>query len=421
LDQRAIFIHSLFRTGSTYIYNKFRQQGNCYCYYEPFHESLLNLKNHQQTIDENLQKMMHHPAMNQDYFHEYESFLDPKTSSVPFFRKSFTADEFCYNEANPPLKKYIDFLILQSSGKIPVFQFNRSALRTGWFKSNYPKAINIYLLRHPRDNWMSHITLEKGENPYFAGMSLLIASLNKDASYFKPLAEILPLIDFKWEDFKNQIRFYINLIPVYTDVEQYLIFYFIWLNAMIENVLHADIIINMNRLSENTTYQTDLNNLFKQFNIPEIDFRDAHLPVYKDFPLSVQSMDSVEDRVQRIVFRNIDGNKIKTFLDGLSVEEENYFKINKENLSNPSGLQRISNADKEERYLNIIQMLAKEHAVELKSIDEHLNQKDTYIDSLNVALNRSQTYAQSMEIELGLIRTTKVYKYLIGPFLHKST
>jgi hypothetical protein len=38
---RPIFIHAIWRTGSTYIWKKFREQGRYRSYFEPLHELLL--------------------------------------------------------------------------------------------------------------------------------------------------------------------------------------------------------------------------------------------------------------------------------------------------------------------------------------------------------------------------------------------
>ena len=154
-NKNPIFIHSLFRTGSTYLYSLFRSNKNNHCYYEPFHETLYNYpkskafaKNKQDTY-----KSMGHPEDTKDYFFEYP--YNENGYGVPLFQKSFSYDTFCPNkDKNDDLKKYIENLINYAKGR-PVFQFCRSGLRTEWLKKEFD-SVNIYLVRDPHDQWMSY-------------------------------------------------------------------------------------------------------------------------------------------------------------------------------------------------------------------------------------------------------------------------
>ena len=130
-EKITIFIHSLFRTGSTYTWNKFRGNPRYHCYYEPLHQILaqVNKENIEETFRRDYQ-LVHHPQLSRYYLYEYRHLLEDQHMGVPYFKKSFSFDEFCYKEEeNPDLKKYIDFLVAGAGEKIPVLQFNRSALR----------------------------------------------------------------------------------------------------------------------------------------------------------------------------------------------------------------------------------------------------------------------------------------------------
>ena len=107
-----IFIHSLFRTGSTYVWNKFRQNKHYYCY-------------------STATARVRHPRITKNHLAEYEKLLQPNHRGIPFFKKSFSFDDYCNNDPNPDLKRYIDYLIsgAAAEGKTPVLQFNRTAFR----------------------------------------------------------------------------------------------------------------------------------------------------------------------------------------------------------------------------------------------------------------------------------------------------
>ena len=42
-SEDPIFIHAWWRSGSTYIWSKLRENKSCRCYYEPLHEKIADL------------------------------------------------------------------------------------------------------------------------------------------------------------------------------------------------------------------------------------------------------------------------------------------------------------------------------------------------------------------------------------------
>ena len=70
MNMAPVFIHSLFRTGSTYIWLKFRNNEQYYCYYEPFHEVLSILtRDVSNLLNEDLARdVLGHPAIKKRYF-----------------------------------------------------------------------------------------------------------------------------------------------------------------------------------------------------------------------------------------------------------------------------------------------------------------------------------------------------------------
>ena len=43
-DKSPILLHGQFRCGSTYVFNKLRSHREFYCYYEPLHHELVDLR-----------------------------------------------------------------------------------------------------------------------------------------------------------------------------------------------------------------------------------------------------------------------------------------------------------------------------------------------------------------------------------------
>jgi len=330
-EKKNIFIHSLFRTGSTYIWNKFRENPGYYCYYEPFHQVLaeINPKNIEHALTKNY-RQVGHPLLSRYYLYEYAPLLENGRNGVPFFKKSFSFDGFCHNEENPDLKQYIDHLIKNAGEKIPLFQFNRSALRVKWFKENYPGSLNIYLVRNPRDQWQSYIDLYKKNNYItFFVMDLLIAGINHEKEYFQPLAKYLPLINYNNDHQKKEEDFYRIILDSYSEEERYLIFYYTWLRSLVENVLHADLVVNINLLSQKQSYRTSLKKLLLAHGIHGIEFEDAKIKEYPSYSLAKPGIKKIQETARKIIVQALNEDQINLFFQKISEEDRKYLLFTK--------------------------------------------------------------------------------------------
>ena len=84
-----IFIHSLFRSGSTYIFNVFRDsEAGYWCYQEPLNEHLLFASDAPEKlleIDKQTASHLRHPVLKKPYFDE---FFPSLKKLVTYFVKS---------------------------------------------------------------------------------------------------------------------------------------------------------------------------------------------------------------------------------------------------------------------------------------------------------------------------------------------
>lgn len=144
-----IFFSSRFRSGSTMLWNIFRNIEGTTVIYEPLHELL--------------QSFIHKPVTPQkehyfveSYFNEYETLTD----ALALHQRTFASDRL-YLQSDEPhsdLKKYIDALIQAiPDQKLGIFKFNRIDFRLEWIKKNYPSIPLLHLSRNPRDQWYSSI------------------------------------------------------------------------------------------------------------------------------------------------------------------------------------------------------------------------------------------------------------------------
>ena len=314
-----IFIHSLFRTGSTYIWNKFRQFSQFYCCYEPFHQEMAQLELPANRAflwgyDKKSTQTMRHPDLDRDYLEEYKRLLQPGVKGVPFFKKSFSFDDFCNSadDENPDQKRYLDNLLKAAGEKTPLFQFNRSAFRVSWFKKNYPHCLHIYLFRNPEHQFQSYMDMYKqnGVNSFLA-MDLITAGVNRNNLIFRLLDSCVPVFEYHSPVFDRERLIYSQLLPAYSTAEKYLIFYFIWFRAWTENVLHGDMLLSIDELSKSASYREMVQGFFRSRDICSIDFSDADIREYKTPVLDRQEMKEIEIKAQSLILDTYTAEQIE--------------------------------------------------------------------------------------------------------------
>jgi hypothetical protein len=299
-EKNFIFLHSLFRTGSTYIWSKFRKQKYITCYYEPLNEQLLE---EERAFEYKTAESLKHPFVEQNYFLEYSN----KAKCTRIMKSKLVIDEFAHVNSGRRLKKYIDCLAKSTESQYIIFQFNRTALRVGWFKQIYQNnTTNIYLYRNHRDQWKSIFEQFRKGNPYFLIISLMIVSRNLWHNYIKPidsLVHIPRLAGIKGKTEKEKFGLIYNWFYEYIHYlaieEHYLIYYYLWLICLQYNNKIADICIDMTKLNKESSYREDIRGLIRSETELDVDFSDIDLPEYDNYGIEIKSMQCIEREVER--------------------------------------------------------------------------------------------------------------------------
>ena len=141
----------MWRTGSTFIWNKFRQIKRFRAYSEPLHEALAGSRTElSQAWSLEINRRLRHPDTDEFYFLEYPFRAE---GGVHLFQVDFSYQRYILeeNEAYPSLELYINNLLCfaRTHRQQPVLQFNRGLLRTGWLAKHFP-SVTILILRDPR-------------------------------------------------------------------------------------------------------------------------------------------------------------------------------------------------------------------------------------------------------------------------------
>ncbi|MHB1642861.1 MAG: DUF4214 domain-containing protein [Acidithiobacillus sp.] len=268
-----IFIHSLFRTGSTWIFDRFRraQDQNYWCYQEPFHEMLIHLKDQPELvlgIHGDMSTSLRHPALDKPYFYEFYAIREHIGDS---FQKCISFDSF-FDTANcASFDEYVGKLIRYAPGR-PVLQCCRSFGRVKHIRQHHG-GMHIYLWRNPWDQWWSYQI-----NDYFDTASLAIISAHNAPNVIALLREELGFPQVREASFSDEYKRLLQ-IPVSAQ-NRYLIFYTLWLYSFIENRSLADCEINVDSLSNDPAALAKTKKRLEELNVTDIDLSSCNIPQF---------------------------------------------------------------------------------------------------------------------------------------------
>ena len=149
LGRKPVFLTARFRSGSTLLWNLFRQLPEAHAYYEPLHEQLI------EWLRLDISPQPRHYFVD-SYFKEFRGagrLGEFHRTEFGVYRLHLEADD-----AYPTLRNYLDYLVsYPSPEKVVVLKENRIDFRLPWIKSNFPQVPLIHLYRSARDQWISTI------------------------------------------------------------------------------------------------------------------------------------------------------------------------------------------------------------------------------------------------------------------------
>lgn len=152
LGDGLVFVTSRFRSGSTLLWNIFRQSGSFTAFYEPFNERRwFDEQSRGGGVDQT------HRGVD-DYWAEYNGLQGLNE----LYNEDWIRHRLLMGERHfePKMKSYIESLVASAKDR-PVLQFNRIDFRLGWIKAHFPNSKLLHLYRHPRDQWCSFLTDKK--------------------------------------------------------------------------------------------------------------------------------------------------------------------------------------------------------------------------------------------------------------------
>lgn len=273
MTKRPIFIHSMFRAGSTYLFQAFRRAANpaYWCYQEPLHELFNDFPKNPSVYIELTSKqnyLLRHPLLDKPYLAEYIP-LAEKIGTT--YRQTFPYGDYFVSQESPveDLRQYLAMLSEESPAR-PVIQCCRTTARLLPLRKCFP-ATHIFLWRNPWDQWWSYKVV-----PYFDTANLMILASPSAPPVMRKLRMQLG-IDATPDCLSTQEAFTQSGERLLSSADSYRVFYALWLVALQQGFAHADFQISIDALSTSESYRHNALARFQQHGINNIDFSDCKI------------------------------------------------------------------------------------------------------------------------------------------------
>ncbi len=276
-----ISVHSGWRTGSTYIWSKFRELPECMTFYEPFHEVLASLTEATLPVWHPGQWDSGHPELAQPYFAEYRPLM---ASGVHGFHPDFTARNYFVTDAARlgDQAAYLDSLqqLSRRQHKRPVFNFCRSLGRMAWLCRTVP-GTHVLLVRNPCDQWLSGYQQTQKGNPYFEVMPYLLLGHAATHPVLGGVAEHWGIPRSAEEgSFADTYQQYEAVVGLRPATHSFGVFLDWYLYTFLAALPFVDIVLDMDRLARVPAYRQAASTAFADTLHVTLSWDDARLTQY---------------------------------------------------------------------------------------------------------------------------------------------
>lgn len=386
MKKNVLFIHSFFRSGSTYIFHAFRRSENeYYCYQEPLNEFVVKAVSQPKKLLElegsgEMQRLLRHPEIGRPYFAElYDTINNWKSLITP----EITYDDYFGLSESHKINAYFNALIDASKRNNIVIQECRTGARIKPIKDTLG-GNHITLWRNPWDQWWSSKSVE-----YFEIIPQVIASANDIPPIVKRVCDEYSIAILLGHSFEQQVRHF-QQRWIKPD-GSYALFFTLWCLNMLEGFKQADMLLSIDALSTSQTYRNSIAKQFTKMGFPDLDFSDCRIPQ------SFYTMTDVN------FFRPIE-EKIYTFLSEAGIDEMDILTLRNICQDNTRVLKDIKSLSVVERkYLKTVETLRSIVLVSQQSREREGVNSNTHISILNtqlIELKNDQEQSTKLKAEI---------------------
>ena len=282
VSDNPIFVHAWWRSGSTYVWSKLRENDSCLCYYEPLHErnAELDLAAVQAAPSLKLSQALRHPVPNKHYFDEYAELLRSRNLS---YTPDLAYDRYLLQPAQKDerLRNYLDGLIssARAASRRPILCFCRSQMRSAWMKQNFG-GIHLAQIRNPADQWTSFKV-----DSYFVSQLIIIALRLRDL-HPGAFAHIQPFESFAQQvssrsSLPSEIFVQYVIEPFVSQRDCLDIFLIIWIASTLQAIGCCDFLLDIDLLSTELECRNTATRWFDLIGC-YVDFSDCSSPICGD-------------------------------------------------------------------------------------------------------------------------------------------
>jgi hypothetical protein len=266
-----VFIHSSWRTSSTWAWLKFRQLPETISYYEPFHGLLAKrTRAEAQSIDYRSWDSNHPPG--DPYGLEYLPLIRDR-GGVPFSELAMAFEWFIplggiRGQLRDSERKYLGFLIRYAElyGKSPVFGDTRTLGRL-WAIKNEFGGYHIFLYRNLWQQWSSYLHYKRSDNFYFYDAMAWVLGSNGDPYFTYAVDSVTRRARGTADSLSASLR----CAP---DNEVFGLFMSLHLYLYLHADLCADLTMDVTRMARDDSYRGDIERDIKARTGLPVSFSD---------------------------------------------------------------------------------------------------------------------------------------------------
>ena len=320
---RPIFLHGLWRSGSTYVWSRFRAADGTLCYYEPLHDGLRRLTNERIRRDtpENI-RGNGHPDLAEPYFAEFAPLVGGR--GVRGYQRRFAYSRFAppRDEQDRALEAYVRGLVDHARGRdrSAVLGFNRTGLRVAWLRDRFD-ACNIHIDRDPIDVFSSYLSQLQGGNHYYFVKWMQIIAGNPGYPPFAAARSEFRRAGLAQSLLLGPKKYYRGVVEASSLESLYTITFLAWAVCALHALEHSDLVIDI-ALAEQAGYGERIAEAVGRETGLVVSFADMHAPTPQS-PLMLAHQHAIEDKVLGWIAaagadRLFDRSRIRGRLDELS-------------------------------------------------------------------------------------------------------
>ena len=293
-----VFIHSLWRAGSTYVWSRFRALDTVRAYYEPFNEALgVATREELAPLSPELW-LSNHPQLDRGYYAEYLPLVAGR--GVPGFAKPFTVDHYFADDATLDAERpYLDLLMAQAQGRTPVLGCCRTLGRAAWLKRRYG-GTHILIVRDPVQQWLSgRLRKTEAGHAYFETMPFHILG-RAGWEPARRAARLFGIPDLAAESFFLEHERYFALFGGASFELSYAVFHALSALSLGRALPAADLVIDMDRLSAEPAYRRDAASRVAALTSLGVTFDDARMARHP-LPRPAEDFARIEKGIAEII------------------------------------------------------------------------------------------------------------------------